>query len=141
MSPGGADSRTAAAARTRKFWLLVLFIGLWIISCIHPPYPDELVLQHIPTVIAVVLLVAVEIVQPLSLASYMAVLAFLCLHLLGARDISIRMCRTTHGSIRCTGAMRSLSSSGGGTTMTAWSTSFMDCSWPASLASFCGRPR
>jgi putative membrane protein len=68
-----------------KFSLLGLFVSLWVVSCLAPPYPDELVLQHIPTVIAVLLLVVVEFILPLSLGSYIAVLAFLCLHLLGAR--------------------------------------------------------
>ncbi|HVU89108.1 MAG TPA: DUF2238 domain-containing protein [Pirellulales bacterium] len=85
MSPGDGYWRAFIAARTRKLWLLGLFVALWIISCLYPPYPDELVLQHIPTVLAVIFLVTVDFLQPLSLSSYTAVLAFLCLHLLGAR--------------------------------------------------------
>ena len=87
MPPGNACSRTLSAVPRCKRWLLGLFVVLWIVSCIRPPYPDELVLQHIPTVLAVLLLVAVDAVQPLSRASYVAVLAFLCLHLLGARHL------------------------------------------------------
>jgi putative membrane protein len=85
MPFGDAHSRASSAARTGKRWLLGLFIALWVVSCLYPPYPDELVLQHIPTVLAVILLVTIDAAQPLSLAGYIAVLAFLCLHLLGAR--------------------------------------------------------
>jgi putative membrane protein len=85
MPPGDSGSQPLGDRRTVKFGLLGLFIALWIVSCLSPPYPDELVLQHIPTVIAVLLLVAVEHFQPLSLGSYVAVLCFLSLHLLGAR--------------------------------------------------------
>ncbi len=85
MAAGTPRLRSSPASWTCKLWLLALFLSLWVVSCLYPPYPDELVLQHIPTVIAVILLVAVEVVQPLSTASYIAVLLFLCLHLLGAR--------------------------------------------------------
>lgn len=85
MSPGDSDSPAVNDSQAVKFSLLGLFVVLWVVSCLYPPYPNELVLQHIPTVIAVLLLVAVEFILPLSLGSYIAVLAFLCLHLLGAR--------------------------------------------------------
>jgi putative membrane protein len=85
MPPGDSRSRALSDSRAVKFSLLGLFVALWVVSCFDPPYPDELVLQHIPTVIAVLLLVVVEFFLPLSLGSYIAVLAFLCLHLLGAR--------------------------------------------------------
>jgi len=85
--PGPARDQRAedCAARPLKRWLLAAFVGLWIVSCLWPPYPHELVLQHIPTLLAVGLLVAINRYQSLTAASYAAVLAFLCLHLLGAR--------------------------------------------------------
>jgi putative membrane protein len=85
MSSGGQESRVASRASAFKPWLLGGFVALWIASCIDPPWPHELILQHIPTVIAIALLITLDRYQPLSLASFTAVLAFLSLHLLGAR--------------------------------------------------------
>jgi len=67
--------------------LLVLFVLAWAISCIRPPYPSELVLQHIPTVALLIAVVLVDHYGPISLASFASILGFLALHLLGARYI------------------------------------------------------
>ncbi len=83
MSPSACPLNVVVARRTRV--MLGAFVVLWFVSCLCPPWPEELVLQHIPTVIAVVSLVTLDRYQPLSVASFAAVLAFLCLHLLGAR--------------------------------------------------------
>ncbi|HEY4310254.1 MAG TPA: DUF2238 domain-containing protein [Pirellulales bacterium] len=85
MSSRGQESRVASRTSAFKPWLLGGFVALWIASCIDPPWPYELILQHIPTVIAIALLITLDRYQPMSLASFTAVLAFLCLHLLGAR--------------------------------------------------------
>lgn len=78
-------ARSADPAVRSKGVLLVLFVIAWAVSCIHPPYPSELVLQHVPTVIAVVALVLADHHSPFSLATFAQILAFLALHLLGAR--------------------------------------------------------
>jgi putative membrane protein len=65
--------------------LLVLFVVAWAVSCIRPPYPSELILQHIPTVLAVVGLVLADHRWRFSLATFASLVAFLSLHLLGAR--------------------------------------------------------
>jgi putative membrane protein len=85
MSPSARALNLAVARRTRKRVMVGAFGGLWFVSCLSPPWPHELVLQHIPTVLAVVLLLTLDRHQPLSVATFAAVLAFLCLHLLGAR--------------------------------------------------------
>ena len=64
---------------------LLLFILFWAISCLDPPYPRELVLQHIPTALAVAALVAARRRRMLSRANERLILAFLALHILGAR--------------------------------------------------------
>jgi putative membrane protein len=85
MVPAAVGKPSDEKRRLAKRWLLGLFCVTWAISCLDPPYPQELVLQHIPTVLAIGALIAVEHRQPLSLTSYAAMVAFLCLHLLGAR--------------------------------------------------------
>lgn len=57
------------------------------LSFIDAPYPQELVLQHIPTSIGLVLLaLAVVFVRPTGLSCF-CILAFVWLHLIGARWI------------------------------------------------------
>ena len=68
-----------------KRWLLCLFGVAWVVSCWNPPYPEELVLQHIPTVLALGALILIDRSYRLSMTSYIAFLAFLSLHVLGAR--------------------------------------------------------
>ncbi len=64
---------------------LVLFLFLWFASCIKPPHPEFLLLQHGPTIVAVVALVLVQNRLAVSRTSYTLVLVFLSFHLLGAR--------------------------------------------------------
>ena len=85
MSPSVCDANGALPRQKCKHILLGTFGVLWLVSCLSPPWPHELMLQHILTVLAVVLLITLDHYQPLSLASFAAVLAFLCMHLLGAR--------------------------------------------------------
>jgi len=63
----------------------VLFIAIWTLSCIHVPYPKYFWLQHVPTVAVVGTLVAVQNRLAISRTSYTLILAFMGLHLLGAR--------------------------------------------------------
>lgn len=69
----------------RDRWPLALFLLFWAATCFEPPYPRELVLQHIPTVIAVATLVTLRRHGALSRISGRLVLAFLSLHVFGAR--------------------------------------------------------
>lgn len=64
---------------------LVAFLLFWAVTCIDPPHPHELVLQHIPTTIAVAALAIGRRRLPLSNSSVRLVLMFLSLHVLGAR--------------------------------------------------------
>ncbi|KAA5547323.1 DUF2238 domain-containing protein [Roseiconus nitratireducens] len=68
-------------------WLLIALTGLSIpLSFIDAPFPDELVLQHIPTLVALVSL-AVAMRFGLSPLSFGCLIVFLWLHVLGARWI------------------------------------------------------
>ena len=71
--------------RTYPPVLLAVFVLLWVASCLYPPYPQDLVLQHIPTAVVVAMLVATSRRWPLSNVSYTCVFLFMLLHLLGAR--------------------------------------------------------
>ncbi|MEX0642914.1 MAG: DUF2238 domain-containing protein, partial [Pirellulales bacterium] len=65
--------------------LLAVFLILWAVSCIRVPYPKYFWLQHVPTVAAIVALTAADHRFHISRLSYSLILAFLALHLLGAR--------------------------------------------------------
>jgi putative membrane protein len=54
-------------------------------SCISPPYSDYLLMQHVPTLIAVGALVAVTRRFEISRFSFASIVFFLALHTLGAR--------------------------------------------------------
>ncbi|HEX7379288.1 MAG TPA: DUF2238 domain-containing protein [Pirellulales bacterium] len=64
---------------------LLLFLLFWAATCLNPPYPRELVLQHVPTVIALTLLGWCRRRWALSRGGARLVLVFLALHALGAR--------------------------------------------------------
>jgi putative membrane protein len=63
----------------------LVFLLFWAATCLSPPCPRELVLQHIPTVIALAALGWCRRRLQLSRASVRLVLLFLALHALGAR--------------------------------------------------------
>ena len=73
------------AQTDRDPWPLALFLLFWAATCTDAPYPRELLLQHIPTLAAVVALVGLRRRLAFSRASGRLVLAFLSLHALGAR--------------------------------------------------------
>ncbi len=72
-------------ADRNQLLLIVLFVLLFVVSCLNPPYPDELLLQHVPTALFLVTLVAVRRRLGLSQVSLALILIFMTLHLLGAR--------------------------------------------------------
>jgi putative membrane protein len=63
----------------------IAFLVLWAISCINLPYPEYFVMQHMPTVVGIVGLIAIERKLRTDRLSYSLVIAFLLLHLVGAR--------------------------------------------------------
>ena len=65
--------------------LLAALTALAIASCIRAPYPREMYLQHLPTVAAIVALAILPRRYELSDASFTCLVAFLALHVLGAR--------------------------------------------------------
>jgi putative membrane protein len=68
-------------------WALVAFLALWLASCIRPPHPKYLLMQHGPTVVAIAALVVVQSWLAVSRISYFAILVFLTFHLVGARHL------------------------------------------------------
>jgi putative membrane protein len=68
-----------------KRGMLAAFLAVWAVSCIQVPYPEYFALQHVPTVIAVALLVAIDRKWPFDRLSFTFIVAFLGLHVLGAR--------------------------------------------------------
>ena len=70
-----------------KIIVLVVFIILLCISCIKPVYPSEMFLQHFITVIMIVILAIIIENNSLSDRSFTLIVAFLALHIIGARWI------------------------------------------------------
>ena len=73
------------STRTRNMILLTAFVVLWIVSCLGAHYPQDLVLQHIPTALAVPMLLFAIVRWRVRTFDLLLMLGFLCLHLLGAR--------------------------------------------------------
>lgn len=67
--------------------LLSIAALLLLLSCIGAPYPEQMYLQHIPTVVALAMLVVSSRRYPLSNAAFTCLVVFLMLHILGARYI------------------------------------------------------
>ncbi|MDC0936998.1 DUF2238 domain-containing protein [Pirellulales bacterium] len=65
--------------------LFLLFLVFFIGSCIAPPYAEFLLMQHVPTLLAAVLLVYLSNRFVISRLSFLSIILFLCLHTLGAR--------------------------------------------------------
>jgi putative membrane protein len=66
---------------------LALFCALAVVSCIAAPYPRDLLLQHAPTVLFVSAMIATNGRFCFSNWAYSGILAFMTLHLLGARYV------------------------------------------------------
>ncbi len=71
----------------RKWFFLALLGVALAASCIRAPYPDEMYLQHSPTVVLLVALPLACRRWPLSDAAFGCIVAFMLLHTLGARYI------------------------------------------------------
>jgi putative membrane protein len=66
----------------------VLYAGLLAflaLSCVEPPYPDYLLMQHVPTLLVTLPLPYLANRYRLSLVSFSLIVFFLALHTLGAR--------------------------------------------------------
>jgi putative membrane protein len=68
-----------------KIACLLLFAVLTALSCVNVPNSEYFVLQHVPTVIALLILGILDAKWPLDRISFVFALAILVLHLLGAR--------------------------------------------------------
>jgi len=66
---------------------LVLFCLLAIRSCFGSPYPRDQILQHTPTALFVLVMLATRTRFRLSTPAFVGVLTFMTLHVLGARYI------------------------------------------------------
>jgi putative membrane protein len=82
--------------------LLTVLVVAAIGSCIAPPFPKDMLLQHAPTAVAIPLLAWSWRRFPLSDASFSLVILFMTLHVLGARYIYSYVpydewCRTLFG--------------------------------------------
>jgi putative membrane protein len=65
--------------------LLLFLLLVFIASCIKSPYPQFLLMQHAPTVLGALLLAYISNRFAISRLSFTSIIAFLCLHTLGAR--------------------------------------------------------
>lgn len=70
---------------TAQWATLAGFLAVAIALSISPPYPHELLLQHIPTVVALVLLLVAWRRGAIGPVSFTLVMVFLGFHALGAR--------------------------------------------------------
>jgi putative membrane protein len=64
---------------------LALLLAVWCMSCVRLPYPKYFAMQHVPTVVAVIALVAADKRWGIDRWSWTLLVAFLLLHVLGAR--------------------------------------------------------
>jgi putative membrane protein len=65
--------------------LFLLFLAFFAASCVRPPYLQFLLMQHVPTVLAALLLAYVSNRFSISRFSFASIIIFLALHTLGAR--------------------------------------------------------
>lgn len=67
--------------------LIGLTFAFMALTFVDPPYPFELRLQHVPTIVILAALLPIAWRETLSTGSFACVIAFLWLHILGARWI------------------------------------------------------
>jgi putative membrane protein len=73
---------------TRFKWLLILVLATAVaLASVRPPYPDEMYLQHAPTIILLIVLPLLATRWPLSDAAFASLIFFMLLHTIGARYI------------------------------------------------------
>jgi putative membrane protein len=66
--------------------IMAVFLFVWVATCWNVPYPKEFfAMQHVPTVVAVAALILAERKLRISHLSFALIIAFLLLHLIGAR--------------------------------------------------------
>ena len=65
--------------------VVAAFLVLWAMSCCRVPHPEYFVMQHVPTVLAIVALIAAERKHAVDRLGFAFIVIFLVLHLLGAR--------------------------------------------------------
>src|SRR6266705_3411416 len=65
--------------------LFLLFLAFFAASCIKPPYLQFLLMQHVPTILAALLLGYLSNRFSISRLSFTSIILFLALHTLGAR--------------------------------------------------------
>lgn len=71
--------------RNFKIILLAFLFAIAVLSCIHPPFPDQIFLQHITTMLLLIILIFVAAKNNLSNVSFLCVAIFLIFHIIGAR--------------------------------------------------------
>jgi len=71
--------------RQRAMWIVLLVATA--ISCIHPPFPKQMLLQHFPTVALLIALPLIVRRYPLSDLTFGCIIAFMLFHIVGARYI------------------------------------------------------
>lgn len=69
----------------RSLWILLVLSAL--ASCVGAPFPRQMYLQHLPTVVVIIALPVVARRWGLSAAAFTCIIAFMLLHVLGARYI------------------------------------------------------
>jgi putative membrane protein len=73
-----------AQDRYKQAVLLAVLVA-FVASCIAPPYPRFLLMQHVPTLLGAIVLAYVSSRFAIGRASFTSISIFLCLHTLGAR--------------------------------------------------------
>ena len=68
-----------------KWTLLALLAAAVVLACLRPPYPEEMYLQHSPTIALLIALPLLSRRFPLSNAAFGCLVAFMLLHTLGGR--------------------------------------------------------
>jgi putative membrane protein len=66
-------------------FLVAVFLLLWAVSCIRLPHPQYFLMQHVPTIVAVVALLIADKRWQINRLGYALIVAFLILHVIGAR--------------------------------------------------------
>jgi len=71
--------------RKTKLALLLFLLILLCLFCINPVYPNEILLQHIPTILVLAFLVYATIKKNISDKAFLCLTLMLSIHIVGAR--------------------------------------------------------
>jgi putative membrane protein len=86
QSPDHNSAGMAILPRDRwQQGMFLLFLAFFAASCVEPPYLQFLLMQHVPTVLAALLLASLSNRYTISRLSFASIILFLTLHTLGAR--------------------------------------------------------